>query len=159
MQLPPILLSVFWVKSKSTYPVFRWCFRLKQITLEAIKDQLQAILNHQPRKLRGELGDGIFVHVLLFLFGEENLHERIWKIPPRFDGMEIPVFQVKDDQKMIPSGELTYPPMKRHVADDFPFPVWWDMYPFPGGYSKQKTSSKEELSGMRFFFFSRGLTG
>ena len=35
----------------------------------------------------------------------------------------------------IPSRELTYPAKKRHFEDDFPFPVWWDMYPFPGGYS------------------------
>ena len=32
-------------------------------------------------------------------------------------------------------GTIIYPTRKRHFwVDDFPFPVWWDMWSFPGGH-------------------------
>ena len=34
----------------------------------------------------------------------------------------------------ISSWELTYPPPRHFWIDDFPFPVWWEMWSFPGGY-------------------------
>ena len=77
--------------------------------------------------------------VFFFGGGGENIFiGRTWRIPPRFDGMEIFSVQVKDDQKKIPSGGPNISPKKWHLEDDFPFPLWWDMYPSPGGTSSNE---------------------